>query len=86
MTIVSGAEGRNDRVAHDVAQPSGARTPHRPILIWEATTFDLNSTASPTRQRVYLSIRPSPTFASSALFGGDAEAEYGVDIEFYLIL
>jgi hypothetical protein len=29
---------------------------------------------------------PSPTFASSAWFGGDAEAEYGVDIEFRLIL
>jgi hypothetical protein len=28
----------------------------------------------------------SPTFASSALFGGDAEAEDGVDIEFRLIL
>jgi hypothetical protein len=28
----------------------------------------------------------SPTFASSAWFGGDAEAEYGVDIEFRLIL
>ena len=31
MTIVRGAGGRNDRVAHDVAQPSGARKPHRPI-------------------------------------------------------
>jgi hypothetical protein len=28
----------------------------------------------------------SPTFARSALFGGGAEAEYGADIEFRLIL
>jgi hypothetical protein len=31
-------------------------------------------------------VEPSPTFASWAWFGGDAEAEYGVDIEFRLIL
>jgi hypothetical protein len=30
--------------------------------------------------------RTSPTFARSALFGGGAEAEYGADIEFRLIL
>jgi hypothetical protein len=37
-------------------------------------------------QIMFRASMPSPTFASSAWFGGDAEAEYGVDIEFRLIL